>query len=111
VCLSRQELAELVNAWVWDHHEKMVEHSANWIGQLERGKVRWPGKVSREALRAILGVSIDAALGFVNARRAILHHDRGRALAKMRRVNETLTAIGTAEDHFAHSPRPTTHRS
>ena len=51
VCLSRQELAELVNAWVWDHHEKMVEHSANYIGQLECGKIRWPGKVSREALR------------------------------------------------------------
>ena len=33
----------------------------------------------------------------------MLHHDRGRALAKMRRVNETLTAIGTAEDHFARS--------
>jgi hypothetical protein len=34
---------------------------------------------------------------------ALLHATRGRALAKMRRVNETLTAIGTAEDHFAHS--------
>jgi transcriptional regulator with XRE-family HTH domain len=70
MCLSRQELAELVNAWVWDHHEKMLEHSANWVGQLECGKIRWPGKVSREALRAILGVSTDAALGFVNARSA-----------------------------------------
>ncbi|MGH3815332.1 MAG: hypothetical protein ACRDUV_23265, partial [Pseudonocardiaceae bacterium] len=34
--------------------------------------------------------------------RALLHTRRGRALAKMRRVNETLTAIGTADDHFAH---------
>ena len=34
---------------------------------------------------------------------AMLHTDRGRALAKMRRVNETLTAVGTAEDHFARS--------
>ncbi|MGH3777741.1 MAG: XRE family transcriptional regulator [Pseudonocardiaceae bacterium] len=72
VCLSRQELAELVNAWVWDHHDKIVELSANYIGQLERGKIRWPGKVYREALRAILGVSTDAALGFVNARRAVV---------------------------------------
>ncbi len=53
---------------MWDHHQKLVEHSANYIGQLECGKIRWPGKVSREALRAILGVSTDAALGFVNAR-------------------------------------------
>jgi transcriptional regulator with XRE-family HTH domain len=80
VCLSRQELAELVNAWVWDHHEKLVEHSANYIGQLECGKIRWPGKVSREALRAILGVSTDAALGFVNARSA-------RAAVKLEKVD------------------------
>ncbi|MGH3935758.1 MAG: XRE family transcriptional regulator [Pseudonocardiaceae bacterium] len=72
VCLSRQELAELVNAWVWDHHHKVVELSANYVGQLERGKIRWPGKIYREALRAILGVSTDAALGFVNARRAVV---------------------------------------
>ncbi|MGH3801696.1 MAG: XRE family transcriptional regulator [Pseudonocardiaceae bacterium] len=73
VCLSRQELAELVNAWVWEHHDKkVVEASANWIGQLERGKIRWPGKIYREALRAILGVSTDAALGFVNTRRAVV---------------------------------------
>ncbi len=70
VGLSRQELAELVNAWAWDHHNKLEEHSANYIGQLERGIIRWPGKICREALRAILGVSTDAALGFVNARSA-----------------------------------------
>jgi hypothetical protein len=80
VCLFRQELAELVNTWAWDHHEKMLEHSANWVGQLERGKIRWPGKVSREALRAILGVSTDAALGFVNARSA-------RAAVRLEDVN------------------------
>jgi hypothetical protein len=34
--------------------------------------------------------------------RALLHTVRGRALAKMRRVSETLTAVGTADDHFAH---------
>jgi hypothetical protein len=33
----------------------------------------------------------------------VLHTVRGRALVKMRRINETLTAIGTADDHFAHS--------
>ncbi|MGH3754010.1 MAG: XRE family transcriptional regulator [Pseudonocardiaceae bacterium] len=62
--LSRQELAELVNAYAWEHHDKVLYHSANWVGQLERGKIRWPGTVAREALRAILGVPTDAALGF-----------------------------------------------
>lgn len=33
----------------------------------------------------------------------MLHATRARALAKMRRVNDALTAIGAAEDHFAHS--------
>ncbi len=36
------------------------------------------------------------------AGRSTLHTDRGRALATMRRVSETLRAIGTADDHFAH---------
>ncbi|MGH3772992.1 MAG: XRE family transcriptional regulator [Pseudonocardiaceae bacterium] len=68
-CLTRQELAELVNAWVWEHHnETVVLATANYIGKLEGGVIRWPGKLYREALRAILGVSTDAALGFVNAR-------------------------------------------
>jgi hypothetical protein len=67
-CLSRQELAELINAWVWDHHNKIVTASANYIGQLERGTIRWPSKLYREALRAIFSVSTDSALGFVNAR-------------------------------------------
>jgi transcriptional regulator with XRE-family HTH domain len=50
-CLTRQELAELVNAWIWKHHRKKVETSASYIGQLERGTIRWPGKLYREALR------------------------------------------------------------
>ncbi|MGH3824625.1 MAG: XRE family transcriptional regulator [Pseudonocardiaceae bacterium] len=71
-CLSRQELAELVNAWIWDHHHKTVALSGNYIGKLEQGVIRWPGKLYREALRAILGVSTDAVLGFVHARRVKL---------------------------------------
>jgi hypothetical protein len=34
---------------------------------------------------------------------AMLHTDQAKALAKMRRGNETLRAVGTADDHFAHS--------
>jgi hypothetical protein len=67
-CLTRQELAELVNTWVWDHHHKQVEATANYLGKLEQGIIRWPGTLYREAFRAIFGVSTDSALGFVNAR-------------------------------------------
>jgi hypothetical protein len=67
--LTRQELAELVNKWVWDHHdEKVVLATANYIGRLERGLIRWPGECCREALRAILGAPQDSDLGFVNVR-------------------------------------------
>jgi hypothetical protein len=71
-CLSRQELAELVNAYLWDHHEQRVELDANYIGKLERGVIRWPSARYREALRSILGVSSDAALGLSNQRRAVV---------------------------------------
>jgi hypothetical protein len=113
--LSRQELAELVNTWAWNHHGKMLEHSANWVGQLERGKIRWPGKVSREALRAILGASTDAALGFVNARSAraavkLEHVDRKRFLRASVSVG-VLAALGPLAALLESSePTPIPHR-
>ena len=68
MCLSRQELAEMVNAWVWKHRNKEVLATANYIGKLETGLIRWPRTWCREALRAILSAPTDAALGFVNDR-------------------------------------------
>lgn len=54
--LSRQELAELVNTWAWNHHDKkVVVTTANYVGKLENGIIRWPGKLYREAIWAILG--------------------------------------------------------
>ncbi|MBV9141570.1 MAG: XRE family transcriptional regulator [Pseudonocardiales bacterium] len=66
--LSRQELAELVNDWIWKHHRTRVYFTANYVGKIEQGIIRWPGIMCREALREILSVSADAELGFVNAR-------------------------------------------
>ncbi|MBV9139315.1 MAG: XRE family transcriptional regulator [Pseudonocardiales bacterium] len=66
--LSRQELAELVNDWVWKHHRTEVDFDRNYIGKIEQGVIRWPGTMCREALREILSVSADSELGFVNAR-------------------------------------------
>ena len=69
VGLSRQELAEMVNKWVWDHHDKkVVLATARYIGKLETGEIRWPRECCREAFRAILSAPNDAALGFVNNR-------------------------------------------
>ena len=88
--LSRQELAELVNTWVWNHHDNtVVLATANYIGKLENGIIRWPGKLYREALRAILGAPTDTALGFLNARSR-------RAAVKLEDVDRQNLIRGTA---------------
>ncbi|MGH8574537.1 MAG: XRE family transcriptional regulator, partial [Gammaproteobacteria bacterium] len=70
-CLSRQELAELVNAWVYEHTKRTVELDANYIGKLEQGKIRWTQEPERRAgFRAVLGVKTDAELGFRRPRRS-----------------------------------------
>ena len=68
-CLSRQEVAELVNQWVYDHRGKRVESDANYIGKLERGVIRWPCRLYREAFRAVLRVEADAHLGLHGRRK------------------------------------------
>jgi hypothetical protein len=70
--LSRQELAELVNAWVYEHTSppRIIGTDANYVGQLERGKIRWPQDSDRRAgFRAVLGAATDAELGFRRPRR------------------------------------------
>ncbi len=67
--LSRQELADVVNAWLAAHRDRAVALDANYVGKLERGLIRWPQVDYRSALRDILGVSMDADLGFRRPRR------------------------------------------
>jgi len=69
--LSRQELAEAVNTYQWDTHQVRDRVSENDIGKLERGEHRWPGRLRREAFRAVLGAATDAELGFYILRGAI----------------------------------------
>ncbi|WP_245614330.1 XRE family transcriptional regulator [Actinokineospora inagensis] len=38
--------------------------TANYIGKLERGLIKWPQRDYREGLRAVLGAGTDAELGF-----------------------------------------------
>lgn len=62
--LSRQELAEAVNAYLWDRCGRRAELDANYVGKLERGEFRWPQKLYRDAFRAVLDADKDADLGF-----------------------------------------------
>lgn len=68
--MSRQELAEAVNAYLWRVHGVRDRLDETDIGKLERGVHRWPGALRREALRAVLGASSDAELGLFIIRRS-----------------------------------------
>ncbi len=62
--MSRQELAETVNAYLYEHAGRRFALHAGYIGTLERGQTRWPSAHYRTALRAVLGKATDADLGF-----------------------------------------------
>ncbi|MCP2262677.1 hypothetical protein LX15_006419 [Streptoalloteichus tenebrarius] len=73
--LSRQELADQVNRWIYEHRNRVVDLDETYIGKLERGAIRWPQEDYRAAVRAILKVRTDRELGFH------LPAERGRHLA------------------------------
>lgn len=52
-------------------NHRVIETDANYVGQLERSKIRWPQDPDRRAgFRAVLGVTTDAELGFRRPRRS-----------------------------------------
>ncbi|WP_432832939.1 hypothetical protein [Dactylosporangium sp. CA-092794] len=67
--MSRQELAEAVNAYLWATFHRRTSLDASYVGKLENGKHRWPHEQYRQAFRAALGVETDAELGFYPTRR------------------------------------------
>ncbi|MBB5158717.1 hypothetical protein [Saccharopolyspora phatthalungensis] len=64
--LTRQELAEALNAQVYRSTEKITAIDANHIGKWERGVITWPAAHYRAALRAVLDIATDADLGLEN---------------------------------------------
>lgn len=68
--LSREELADLVNRQVFATTRRVIDLSANYVGKLERGQIRWPQADYRSGLRAVLGVATDTELGFERPRRS-----------------------------------------
>lgn len=65
--MPRGELAELVVGHVFEHVGIESPIDRKYIAKLEAGKIRYPSRHYRRALRDILGVGSDAALGFVSA--------------------------------------------
>jgi hypothetical protein len=62
--LSRQELADAINAYLHEHGDQTGIVDAGYVGKVERGVIRWPNAAYRQAFRAVLGAGSDADLGF-----------------------------------------------
>jgi hypothetical protein len=67
--MSQRDLAEAVNTWLAGHAGRDGALDDHYVGRLERGVVRRPGRDYRTALRAVLSVATDAQLGFAAASR------------------------------------------
>ncbi|WIV52897.1 XRE family transcriptional regulator [Amycolatopsis nalaikhensis] len=67
--MSRSELAEAVNLYLWRARKQRYSLDADAIKRYESGKVGWPGDAYREGLRAVLDAATDAELGFHPTRR------------------------------------------
>jgi transcriptional regulator with XRE-family HTH domain len=61
--MSRQEVADAVNSWLFEHRARRGCVDAGYVGKLERGIIRWPREDLRAALRAVLGAPSDRDLG------------------------------------------------
>ncbi|MCX2733856.1 hypothetical protein OOZ19_26730 [Saccharopolyspora sp. NFXS83] len=68
--MSRSELASAVSSWLWRETGKRHDLDPHLLAKWERGAVRRPSGPYRAALRAVLGASSDAELGFVPTRSA-----------------------------------------
>lgn len=68
--MSRQDLADLVNAQLAAQGVHHAPLDAGYVGKLERGTHRWPQQAYRDAFRAVLGADSDADLGLYVRRRS-----------------------------------------
>jgi len=62
--MSRQDLADALNAHLARTDPQEATFDANHIGKLERGLHRWPNSKRRAAFRHVLRVAADQELGF-----------------------------------------------
>ena len=68
--MSRQEVADEVNVYLHARGGSTLVASADYVGRLERGEIRWPRAAYRAAFHAVFGVDTDAELGFYITRAA-----------------------------------------
>lgn len=89
--MSRSELAGFVNEYIQARTGRPSVLAGKEVGRWERGEVRRPGKLYREALRVVLGGVSDEDLGFFPAPRG-LPRASGPQTAAAARVANQVTA-------------------
>ncbi|MBB3053044.1 hypothetical protein FHS23_004087 [Prauserella isguenensis] len=62
--MTRTELAEAVNDYLWQSTGRRSQLDGHTIARYERGAVRWPSAHYRSGLRHVLDADTDAELGF-----------------------------------------------
>lgn len=95
--MSRQELADAVNAYLWNEHRVRERLDEKDVGKLERGENRWPGKLRREAFRAILRVEADSQIGFFITRGTSKGFDVASTLPILRDAQRVVGTGGSGE--------------
>jgi hypothetical protein len=85
--MSRTELAQAVNAYLWEATGKRYELDGRAIARWERGEVLWPGAHYRSGLRAVLKANSDTELGFYPT-------SRGRSSAPTQQPEQTTSRYG-----------------
>ncbi len=105
--MSRAELAERVNAWLAEHTGRPGALDRHYLGRLERGQIRRPGRDYRAAFRAILGAS-DHDLGFAPDPRAerlrrAAQHPRTADTTALSQAAEMLSTVRRLEDETSAS--------
>jgi len=103
-CLSRAELAEAVNDFLWRTRDTRFELDGHSIARYERGQVLWPSEPYRAALKSVFGVTADAELGFRPTRRG----NTGRPTQTVSSDYNSTVDLGTSPAEFLTSITVTT---
>jgi hypothetical protein len=93
--MTRVELAEAVNALVWETTGQRIALEAHAIARYERGQSHWPGQLYRDGLRAVLGVETNAEIGFYPTKRGSAAREVGHSSAWDADTLAGLTDLGS----------------
>jgi transcriptional regulator with XRE-family HTH domain len=104
-CLSQDEFAYRLGAFIREHHNVNVSPSGNLIGMWERGEAR-PGRHYRQGLAAFTGLSgTELGVGLSSYIAGDVHMGQEEEDTKRREMLSSMVAAGAALSGFPLAPR------